>query len=561
MGFFWSLSGTRTCVYTLFSSLQIPIVWRYVSLRLILLLFSIVVLVEKESQDLSIFPALTFDDVGQYAKEMSGCTSTSKAYKFMAEPGYLHDIKGKYFCFDQQFYYYYSSPIYTIIFVLVIQTIDAVKVTSKCFRSMRKSEPPHILQVSAKLNDGSLSGKCSCVAGAGGYCHHVIGLLYYMALLKQLGHRTVPDELTCTSMKQRWSIPRGKKIEQKEIQNVLVKKPQLGASYSRYIKSNLYSPSPMYGTFTKEHFQDFNPRPLFATLVPTQQQLQSIPFVPSKFGNVPKGCLLSYQQKLSSEYIINDFTCTAFPELPLECAEVRFHNNVSVCLNNQQQATFDSLAVTMDMSHKVQEQTVTQSSSEVWHLLRKRRITASKFGIVARRLSNFDSLVTQLNPTRYVQTAPMRRGIELEGKAAMAYANIAKGGRVNHFPSGLIIHPKCPWLGCSPYRKVYDLDALINGLNPFGLLEIKVVKEGETTFDNVRYLRKDNATNQYTLKTTDIYYYQVQCQLALTGLDWCDFFSYIDDNLFVCTRIAFDPIFFQEAKDKVDEFFFSYYLH
>ena len=73
------------------------------------------------------------------------------------------------------------------------------------------------------------------------------------------------------------------------------------------------------------------------------------------------------------------------------------------------------------------------------------------------------------------------------------------------------------------------------------------MKEGETTFDNVRYLRKDNATNQYTLKTTDIYYYQVQCQLALTGLDWCDFFSYIDDNLVVCTRIAFDPIFFQEA--------------
>ena len=55
------------------------------------------VLVEKESQDLSIFPALTFR---QYPKEMSGYTSMSKAYKFMAEPGYLHDIKGKYFCFD-----------------------------------------------------------------------------------------------------------------------------------------------------------------------------------------------------------------------------------------------------------------------------------------------------------------------------------------------------------------------------------------------------------------------------------------------------------------------------
>ena len=113
---------------------------------------------------------------------------------------------------------------------LVVQTTDAVKVNSKCFRSMRKSEPPHILEVSSKTTDGSLFGRCSCVTGAGGHCHHVIGLLYHLALLKQLGHRILPDELTCTSIKHRWSFPKRKKIEQKEEQNVQVKKPQLRAS-------------------------------------------------------------------------------------------------------------------------------------------------------------------------------------------------------------------------------------------------------------------------------------------------------------------------------------------
>lgn len=54
---------------------------------------------------------------------------------------------------------------------------------------------------------------------------------------------------------------------------------------------------------------------------------------------------------------------------------------------------------------------------------------------------------------------------------------------------------KCAWLSCSPDRKVYDLDAVNNGENPFGLLEIKVVKEGETSFDNVRHLTKDQNTN------------------------------------------------------------------
>lgn len=115
--------------------------------------------------------------------------------------------------------------------------------------------------------------------------------------------------------------------------------------------------------------------------------------------------------------------------------------------------------------------------------------------------------------------------------------------KVNLFPSGLIINPKCPWLGCSPDRKVFDFVASQSGLDPLGLLKVKVVKEGQTNFDNVRYLSK-NAQNEYSLKTTHEYCYQVKCQLGLTGLQWCDFFSYIDDSTFVCLRIYYDREFF-----------------
>lgn len=55
-------------------------------------------------------------------------------------------------------------------------------------------------------------------------------------------------------------------------------------------------------------------------------------------------------------------------------------------------------------------------------------------------------------------------------------------------------------------EKGYDLDAVKNGQNPFGLLEMKVVKEDETSFDNVRYVTWYNTTNQYILKKTNIYY-------------------------------------------------------
>ena len=106
-------------------------------------------------------------------------------------------------------------------YVIMIPANNAVKIASKCFRSKKKNEPPHSLEISSSMADGSLSGRCCCVAGSGGYCHHVIGLLYYLALLKQLGHRTLPNDLTCTSMKQRWSVPRGKKLNQSKLKMCL----------------------------------------------------------------------------------------------------------------------------------------------------------------------------------------------------------------------------------------------------------------------------------------------------------------------------------------------------
>ena len=151
---------------------------------------------------------------------------------------------------------------------------------------MKKNETAHTLNESISLTSKSLSGKCSCVAGIGGYCHHVIGLLYYLANCKQLGLSSLPDDLTCTSMKQRWSIPRGRKIEQSKIEEVLVKKPQAGADYSKFIKSNLYSPATSYSTLTKEYFNGLKPEPLMASLLPRNDTLCDLETVPCKFGNV-----------------------------------------------------------------------------------------------------------------------------------------------------------------------------------------------------------------------------------------------------------------------------------
>ena len=49
---------------------------------------------QTSTEDLTSFPDLSFAEVEGYAKNTSGCENTAKAYKFFAEPGYLHNIKG-----------------------------------------------------------------------------------------------------------------------------------------------------------------------------------------------------------------------------------------------------------------------------------------------------------------------------------------------------------------------------------------------------------------------------------------------------------------------------------
>lgn len=106
---------------------------------------------------------------------------------------------------------------------------------ARCHRSMKKSEPAHSLQLII-ITENKVSGKCSCVASAGGFCHHFIGLLFYLAHLKQLGFKSVPNDLTCTMVAQRWSAPRAGQIEPQCVDSVLGKKPQGGANYNKFLK-------------------------------------------------------------------------------------------------------------------------------------------------------------------------------------------------------------------------------------------------------------------------------------------------------------------------------------
>lgn len=191
------------------------------------------------------------------------------------------------------------------------------------------------------------------------------------------------------------------------------------------------------------------------------------------------------------------------------------------------------------------EGTVGQSNSEVWHHERLFRVTASK----CKTACNFGEQICQGNgyqiidrinkfvienfwSPRNIKTVDMKYGIEEEPKARIVYTQ-SSGHRI--LETGMWINKDYPHLGASP-------DGLIlNDLgDPIGVLEIKCLKifkdksilevvenyEGmkASKFLSGQCFEKKNG--KLILKKSHMYYYQIQMQMLVTSLSFCDFVLY-----------------------------------
>lgn len=148
------------------------------------------------------------------------------------------------------------------------------------------------------------------------------------------------------------------------------------------------------------------------------------------------------------------------------------------------------------------------------------------------------------------QTKAMRRGLEPEPEVLHRYAETSD---VNVLPSGLIIHPDAPHLGASPDGKVVDP----NEEPPYGLVEVKCpdVKEiGEAS--HIEFVGGQAKLR----KKTHLPLANVQGQLMVTGLAWCDLVTSTRSDFHV-ERVWRDDELVTEIKAKVDEFYFGTYIH
>lgn len=272
----------------------------------------------------------------------------------------------------------------------------------------------------------------------------------------------------------------------------------------------------------------------------------SIPLVDSLFGKVQAGSPLSYQQP-PPEKRMAFHSAPPPPSLPLQGYNLQPSSCMFVCTRSQQ-LHMKSLEVSWEMSQKLELATRDQSSCAEWYNLRRPRLTASCFGEICHVSQASEERLADriLRGTR--QTASMKRGLELEADAIWEYCQLK---RLDHCRCGFVIHPNAPWLGAYPDGLIFDPSESCC----FGLIEMKC--PNVKNYIDCPYLKM--VSGQLKLKKTHAYYLQVQGQLLITGMNWCDFVVSSQEDMHV-QRIYRDDNVLREIKQKVDKFYFCVYM-
>ena len=283
----------------------------------------------------------------------------------------------------------------------------------------------------------------------------------------------------------------------------------------------------------------------------------------SKFCRQLNDCgtkILSIQPEYSNNYIPKSQTCN-FPKALLSMCEPKYvdlayHELLLVCESI-------SITVTEAMAEAVEEATRAQSHSRLWFTYRAGRITASRMKSVCRTdialpAQSLIKAICYPEAFKFTSTAT-KWGCEHEATAREHYKTVLAQSHVDMMvvDSGLVINPEWPHLGASPDGLV--LCACCGK----GVVEIKCPychhdEDIETVTTNNSSCLVKSADGSLHLDQTHTYYYQVQTQIFVCRVDYCDFcvctFPETGPSVHI-ERVLPDYDFWKSCVDKATQFF------
>lgn len=417
---------------------------------------------------------------------------------------------------------------------------------------LRNDDYRVILFVEGKQDPKILTSWCTCTAGAGEVCNHVIAVLYKVNFAHQNGYISP----ACTSMPQGWNIGTKKEVEPSKICHLIFRKDK---KTKEDTSSKLEEQN--------EAKRKFDPRK------PGDRELTSERV--SLLLNTMKEKLPSACALLSVEYGTER---GALPKGMHEQAvgfmadkdieEVHVEEVVPVFLEHCQ--------MTATQVTEVEKSTRGQTTNTNWREQRLGRVTASKFHTVAAKAGSlmktrgqrkvaFTPLVSEIlyGGPDISHLPQIQWGIQNEKTAIKSFmAEVLSkhdGGLESFRECGLFVKHDHPYLAGSP-------DGLVNckccGL---GTVEVKCphsVKNGnihlKEVYSKTDFLEEFNG--QPRLKRTHKYYTQVQAQMWAVGASHAFFIVWTEGHKALYEVINYDNDLCLSLVNSITLFYKAYVL-
>lgn len=215
---------------------------------------------------------------------------------------------------------------------------------------------------------------------------------------------------------------------------------------------------------------------------------------------------------------------------------------------------------------ELEQRTYQQHRSEVWHTERKLRITASIMKEVChhKETTSCHTFIQRKLMPKHIDTKAIHYGRYNEEFAIKAYVSYQHqhGISVKVNSCGLYIDSSEPWLAASPNGIVIDMT--LSSPNR-GCLEVKcpLVYEKTTFVDACKTVTTfclEQHGKQMSLSKSHSFYYQVQTQMHVTRLPWCDFVVWSPTQDPFVQRVQYDASFIKPALLKACSFCFGKFL-
>lgn len=389
---------------------------------------------------------------------------------------------------------------------------------------------------------------CPCKGGSDGCCRHVAAVLFDL-------QATVSNNLmsTCTSGKCEWKKRSGNSQYATLLKNLKIVKAKFGKAEKDPVKPHNFQPG--LSSFDSSSMREKLRRGL-QQLYP---QSVAIHFLPKpEDPDTP--------EPLVKEHITNDANVERFETVEnVTVYTMKEYANIFKCQNNIDnnmdisedivESFMKFLSVSESQCDVICSKTVHQGSSQLWFDQRSGRITASNFYRVCHMRdttdkSNIVKLLMNYCPMEHIPEQ-LEWGHEKEIAASELYLKkiSLKHKELHLLESGLVINQKWPFLGASPDR--------IRHCECHGktLVECKSLFAKRNLLPGVAASDKLlKTTKGFKLKEETSWYYQIQGQMAISGIHATDLVIYTNKGILI-VHVDFDKEFFLRMLEKLQLFF------